>query len=254
MRNKGFKPSNKYRRTIGSGRVSSGGGSKRPLIIGISIGVAVLLIAAIVLTVVLLNKNDNTQNPNNGVTNQGSVNVPSVPNVEQEANLVNIQITHLPNKTTYYCGELFDMTGLSVYYLMSDNSFLKLDLSACEITGFDSSVAAEKQEITVSYKEFTDTFTITVKELEKVDPELVSISFETMPKTEYKVGDPLRSKDGVLLCTYSDGTTKTVQMSNKYVYGFDNAMSQGVGEYDITVKYSENGVQVSTTYKITITE
>ena len=253
MKNKSFKPSSKYRRTIGSGRVS-GGGSKRPLIIGIAIGVAVLLIAAIVVAVLLLNQNNNSGNTNTGVTNQGNANIPSVPNEEQKASLVNIQITHLPNKTTYYCGELFDVSGLSVYYLMSDNSFLKLDLSACEITGFDSSVAADKQEITVSYKEFTDTFTITVKAQEKVDPELVSISFETMPKTEYKVGDPLRSKDGVLLCTYSDGTTKTVQMSNKYVYGFADAMNKGAGQYDITVKYSENGVQVETTYKITITQ
>jgi hypothetical protein len=31
-------------------------------------------------------------------------------------------------------------------------------------------------------------------------------------------------------------------------------MNKGAGQYDITVKYSENGVQVETTYKITITQ
>jgi hypothetical protein len=31
-------------------------------------------------------------------------------------------------------------------------------------------------------------------------------------------------------------------------------MTAGVGEHELTVYYSENGVQVSTTYKITITQ
>lgn len=254
MKNKSFKPSSKYRRTIGSGRVS-GGGSKRPLIIGISIGVAVLLIAAIVVTVLLLNKNNNSGNTNTGVTNQGNPNIPSVPKEEQEANIVNIQITHLPKKTTYYCGESFDMSGLSVYYLMSDNSFLKLDLSACEITGFDSSVATDKQEITVSYKEFTDAFTVTIKEAPKpVTNAVVSVVLETLPKTQYKLNEWPETDGGVLLCTYADGTTKRVDLAAEHVYGFAYAMKRGVGEYVITVKYTENDVMVETTYKITIAE
>ena len=40
----------------------------------------------------------------------------------------------------------------------------------------------------------------------------------------------------------------------KYIFGFVDAYDKGVGEYDLRIVYSENGVQVETTYKITITQ
>ena len=168
--------------------------------------------------------------------------------------LKEIQISHLPDKRTYYCGNSFDTTGLVVYSVTNGGTFTKLDLDACTITGFDSSVPVKEQTITVTYKEFTATFLVEIKEEEAPIPMLVSIEMGVLPKTEYKVGEGLKTTGGTFIATYSDGTTKTIELSNKYVSGFSAAKKQGVGEYDLRVIYNENGVQVETTYKITITE
>jgi hypothetical protein len=113
----------------------------------------------------------------------------------------------------------------------------------------------EAQTITVTYKEFTDTFVVQIKEAPKpVENEVVSVVVETLPKTEYKLGDWLETTGGVLLCTYADGTTKRVDLEPAYVTGFKSAMNSGVGTHTLTVMYRENGVRVDTTYQITITQ
>lgn len=265
MKQKKFKPSNNYRRDFGSKR-GRGGSSKRPLIIGIAIGGAVLLIAAVIVGVLLFNKGGNGSSniigsnssqggTNQGGTNQGGVTVDNTPSAPEKDVLVNIQITHLPDKTSYYCGESFESAGLSVYGLTKEDHFVKLDLFECEITGFDSSVAVTKQTITVTYKGFTDTFTINIKEAPKpVTNAVVSVVVETLPKTEYKLNEFLETTGGVLLCTYADGTTKRVDLDPEYVTGFRYAMKVGAGEHELTVTYTEKNVSVETTYKITITQ
>ena len=171
-----------------------------------------------------------------------------------KAEMKEIQIVQYPNKRTYYCGSDFDKTGLIVCTVTNGGDFTELNLDVCEITGFDSSVPVAEQTITVTYKGFTDTFTVEIKAEPTAAPVLVSIAMKDLPKTQYKVNQGLRTNGGTFVCTYSDGSTKTVDLINEYIYGFRDAYLAGVGEYDITVKYEENGVQVETTYKITITE
>ena len=172
----------------------------------------------------------------------------------QKLELKEIQIARVPNKVTYYCGTPLDTTGLVVYSVTNGGTFTKLDLDACTITGFDSSVPVEKQTITVTYKGFTDSFTVEILAEPTENPTLVSIKMATLPKTNYKLGEKLDVTGGTFTCYYSNGTTQTVDLAIRYTSGFMPAMNQGAGEYDITVKYEENGVQVETTYKITITE
>ena len=218
---------------------NSGGSSKRWLIIGIAIAVAVLLIVGGIILAVTL-KNKNQQSGQEGNTN-----------VKQ---MTGIEILHAPQKTVYYCGEAFDVTGLTVYAYMSDGSFPQVDLRECTVEGFDSSIAVQSQTLTVTYKGFKDTFEVTIKAPLSETPVLVKIEMENLPKTQYKVGEALNIDGGTFIATYSDGTTKTIKLANKHIYGFRDAYNAGVGEYDITVKYSKDGVEVQTTYKITITE
>lgn len=211
---------------------------KRKIIIIVAIAlVAALVIAAIVVGIVTaINKKKADQL------------------AEERKQLAAIQVARVPDKASYYCGEFFDKTGLIVYTITKGNSIAKIDIDQCEITGFDSSVAVKKQVITVTYKGFTDTFNIEIKEPPSVAPVLESISMEVLPKTDYKLGEGYDGEGGVILCKYTDGTTKTVELDNEYISGFRAAYEAGVGEYDITVTYTENGIQVQTTYKITITE
>ena len=224
----------------------SGGGSKRPLIIGIIIGAAVLLVAAIVVVVILVSNNKGGLGGIFGNKEQPE---------EIQADTINqIQVVSNPIKRQYFCNEPFDPTGLEVYAFKQSGSYIKLTPDQYTITGFDSSVAVEHQVLTVTYKEFTDTFTVTIKEPLAVEPVLESITMGTLPKTLYKVAEGLNTKGGTFICTYSDGTTKTVELSNKHVTGFHAAYLAGVGEYELTVTYTEKTTTVTTTYKITITE
>ena len=257
MKNNSFRSSNRRRREFGSRR-QSGGGSKRPLIIGIVIAVALLVIAAIVVAVFLL-PGKNTNNPStpggSTDTNPGGIGVDNTPSTPDEDILTDIQIVHAPNKRTYRRGDVFEMDGLEVFGHTKNDQFLKLDLTECQITGFDSSVVASKQTITVTYKGFSDTFAIEITEAPKpVTNPIESITMETFPKIEYKLGDYLDTNGGAFICTYADGTTKTRELKPKYVYGFKQAMKLGVGEHELRVVYEEDDVMVETTYKITITE
>lgn len=252
MKSKKFKPN--YRRDFAS-KQRVQGGSKRTLIIAISIAVAVLIIAAIIVAVVFVNKNQQNQGATDVDWNNVQTGVDSAPSAPDKDTLVNIQVAHLPNRTSYYCGDAFEPDGLSVYGLTKADKFVKLDLLECQITGFDSSVPNAKQTITVMYKDFTDTFDVIIKEAPKpVTNMVVSVVVETLPKTVYGLNDFLDTTGGVLLCAYSDGTTKQVDLKPENVSGFKYAKKAGVGEYDLTVKYTEDNVTVETTYKITITE
>ena len=208
--------------------------TKKRVLIIIAIILAVLVVAAAVVAIVLTVNENNQKKLNEEITN--------------------IQIVNVPHKNLYYVDEAFDATGLRVFANMKGGAFVEVNVDDCTITGFDSSVAAKAQKITVTYKGFTAAFDIAIKEEEPTIPMLESIIMETLPKTEYKKGEGLYTKGGVILCTYTDGTTKKVDLINEYIYGFRVAYLGGPGEYDITVKYTEDGIQAETTYKITISE
>ena len=230
------KPKYSNYKKFNKGMSRGAGSNKRWWIIG---GIVAIVIAAIIAVIIVV-----------GMQSSSDVDKTA----QQNAEVKEIQIASFPDRLTYYCGMPFDATGLSVYSVTYGGLFTKLNLDECTITGFDSSVAVEEQVITVTYKGFTDTFIIQIKEEPVGDPVLESIEMGTLPKTAYKRGEALDVTGGTFVCKYSDGTTKTVDLAIKYTSGFMPAMNKGAGEYDITVKYEEGGIVVQTTYKITITQ
>ena len=227
---------------------------KRAWIIGISIAVASLLIlatAALLIANSIITQLDPDRETGNIFENVfgGGEETPAGDTIKS------FQVTKYPDKRTYYCGDWFDKTGLKVYKFMQSGEFTEVNLDECTITGFDSSAPVESQTITVTYGEFSDTFTVTIKEkIKPVEVFVQSIAIETAPKTEYKLGDWLETTGGKFVVTYTDGTTKTLDMEPGYISGFSAAMKTGVGEHELMVIYEENGVQATTTYKITISE
>ena len=75
---------------------------------------------------------------------------------------------------------------------------------------------------------------------------------ETLPKTEYKLGDRFDAKGGVIRCYYSDGSSFLVSLVSSYVSGYRTIDAPGV--YDLTVRYEKDGDEAFTTYTITVTE
>lgn len=170
---------------------------------------------------------------------------------KEQNKIANIIVSSTPYDTEYYVGEELNTEGLSIQVLRNNKEFYFVDASKCDISGFDSSKPVERQIITVSYKGFICTFSVSIIELPKPVPVLKSIYIETLPKTEYKVGESLDTTGGVLVREYQDGSSARITLINWYVYGFDSSTP---GTYNLTVMYYENGIMAQTTYEIVVSE
>lgn len=181
-----------------------------------------------------------------GVTHTCSFKINVVERVVK--NLSKIYIYSTPYKTTYTIGDSFDKTGLSVMAYYSDGT-TKI-VTGYTIGGFDSSKAGTNAVI-ISYTENGITKACTFN-VEIVAPErkLESISVHTMPnKTVYQVGEGFDETGIVVYAYYSDGTYEAVE--GYYFRNFDSSVA---GTNTVTVIYSENGIEKSTAFDVTIEE
>lgn len=165
--------------------------------------------------------------------------------------VLQVAISSLPTKLVYYVGEQPSYTGLTITTTFNDGTEFTEGPEACTFSGFNSEFAEEEQRITVKYKEHTFVYTITIKEPVRPFSPLRSVTLESMPKTEYKVGDWMNVNDGVLLLEYEDGSTRRIQLEHKHVYGFS---TDNPGTFTLTVKIHEDGYLATCTYEITVTE
>lgn len=151
--------------------------------------------------------------------------------------ITGITVSKMPDKTTYYQGELFDATGLEVSKAYSDGALEAI--TDYELSGFDSSSAGTKA-ITVTSSGKTTTFEITVSEAS-----ITSISVTTMPtKVNYHIGKEFDPTGIVVTATTSDGNTIDVTKDCAYS-GFDSSSPKQCG---ITVTYGN----FTCTFEVTI--
>ncbi len=162
------------------------------------------------------------------------------------------EIHSAPNKTTYYVGDVPAFAGLQLALTSPDGNTVILGPESCTISGFDSSVPVNKQVITVTYKEYTTTFTIKILDKAEEPPTgmFTGMSFKSLPKTQYKVGENLSVEGGVLLKKYDDGSTREMKLTYDMVYGFTTSKP---GTYKLTVSYMEDAELAEITYDITVT-
>ena len=140
--------------------------------------------------------------------------------------LNSISVSKMPDKTTYYQGELFDSTGLEISG--TTNTGETVSVTDYELSGFDSSSAGTKT-ITVTVSGKTTTFEITVSEAS-----ITAISVTTMPtKVNYHIGKEFDSTGIVVTATASDGIAIDVTKDCTYS-GFD---SNSPKQCEITVHY-----------------
>ena len=149
-----------------------------------------------------------------------------------------ITVSKMPDKTTYYQGELFDATGLVVSQTYTDGTSETIT-TGFEVSGFDSSSAGTKV-ITVTVSGKTATFEISVSEAS-----ITAISVTTMPsKVNYHIGKEFDSTGIVVTATASDENTIDVTKDCTYS-GFDSSSPKQCG---ITVHYGS----FTCTFKVTI--
>ncbi len=176
----------------------------------------------------------------------------SLQNTEQVVEPRSLAVLTYPDKTTYYVGERASFSDLKLKMTMTNGVEITLDGSECKITGFDSSAPAENQVITVEYRGLQTSFMVSISEMPvTITGNYVGLSFKSLPKTEYKVGEWPDTTGGVLMVHYDDGTTREMALNNDIIYGFNTYQA---GTYTVTVKYVENNRYAETTYTITVTE
>lgn len=150
-----------------------------------------------------------------------------------------IEIETEPTKTAYKVGENLSLEGLSVKVLYEGGASRVLDANEYEVTGFDSSEAGTVT-LTVEYKTFTDTFTVTVE-----NPVLESIEINVKPtKTKYVLGTELDLSGMIVKAKYDTGDSKTI--TDYTVSGYDK---NTLGEQTVTVTYEGK----KATFKVTVT-
>ncbi|MBR6770014.1 MAG: bacterial Ig-like domain-containing protein, partial [Lachnospiraceae bacterium] len=168
-----------------------------------------------------------------------------------EVVLEGISITKAPTKTEYQEGEKFDSAGMEVTAAYSDDSTKTVDSYTVEPSGI---LAADVTEVTIRYTEGgvekTTTQKITVNKKETPKPEVVleGISITKAPtKTEYQEGEKFDSAGMEVTAAYSDDSTKAV---DSYTVEPSGALAADVTE--VTIRYTEGGVEKTTTQKITV--
>ena len=149
-----------------------------------------------------------------------------------------------PSKTTYFKKESLDLSGGVIKVTNNDGTTEEVSMTDpdVKVKGYNSKTVGE-QELKVTYKGKSTTFTVTVNE-----NQITSISVKKNPtKTTYFVGDDLDLSGGTIKLHYADGSTKSVSMknSNVTVSGYNK---NSTGNQTITVKYSNK----TTTFTVTV--
>ena len=149
-----------------------------------------------------------------------------------------IKITK-PTKLVYNVGETIDLTNGKVKEIMASGlatSPVAMTDSQVTITGFDTTIVGAKT-ITVKYKGFTKTFSITV-----VDP-TSSMVIKTLPdKLDYKYGEELDLTGGTIQITKTSGSTQILNITKQMISGYN---PKKLGSQVITVTYDGKTAEFS---------
>ncbi len=173
--------------------------------------------------------------------------------VKDGKKIVDVVLSKAPTKTEYYIGDEPSYEGIVLQVILKNgNSYTVSDPSAMTFSGFNSNKATEEQQVVVSYEGYSLFYTVSIQKLPTPTPILTKIEIDTLPKTEYEVGDWLDTTGGILLCTYRDGSTLRVDMGNHMV-DFPEELVAGQ-TYTLTVQYIEEGILAQTTYDITVVD
>jgi hypothetical protein len=139
--------------------------------------------------------------------------------------LVSIEVSALPDKTSYAVGEAFDPAGLEITGIWSDGT--EEPVTGYTLSAVDTSAEGIKT-VTVTLDGLETAFTVTVGE---AVPGLVSIAVSSLPeKTVYRKGEPF-SKTGLAVTgTYEDGSSR-----EETAYKLPLVDTTSAGEKTVTV-------------------
>lgn len=160
--------------------------------------------------------------------------------------LSKIEIATAPTKTTYLSGETFNTAGMVVNATYVIGS---VPIATSEVTGYSVSPTTLTDgvtSVTITYSEGGVTCSAT--QAVTVTPKVTKIAVTTNPTTTtYEYGDTFSTSGMVVTGTYTNGSTKAVSG-----YTCSPTALNTVGTQTITISYTENGVNVTTSISITV--
>ena len=158
--------------------------------------------------------------------------------------LSSIEITKAPTKTSYIEGQNFDATGMVVTATYDNGS--TSNVTNYTITDGDN-LTNEKTNVTISYTE-NDITKTTTQNITIVQKNLLGIAITTAPtKIEYIEGQNFDKIGMVVTATYDNGST-----SNVTNYTITDGNNLAVGQTNVTISYTEDGVTKTVTQTIIV--
>lgn len=158
--------------------------------------------------------------------------------------LLSIEITTPPNKTTYKSGEMFDSTGMVVtakYFPNIENVVTGYVVTPQQMTDGIT-------EVTVEYSERRTKKTAT--QPVTVIPILDSIAVTKSPnKTEYTYLETFDKTGMIVTAISTDGSQKTVTN-----YTCETPTFTTIGTQSITISYTEDGITKTTAIQVNVSE
>ena len=158
--------------------------------------------------------------------------------------VISIKLVSKPTKTEYFVGETLNNEGVEITATFDNGETKAIPLNEIEFypTNFDRS---GKKIVKASYGEKYVSFIVNVS-----NRTLTSASVATLPeKLSYTVGETLDIMGLELTAVYDDSSTKTISEGFTATCDLSSA-----GTKTVIVEYTENGVTVTTSYEITVSE
>lgn len=131
-----------------------------------------------------------------------------------------IEVSTEEGKTVYHRGDALDKTGIKITATRKDGKKVDVDPDSarCEFSGFDASVAADKQTITVKLDgDFEATYDIKIYDIKSLEIDATDV------KKEFFVGDVVDTENLVVKATFLDDVTDDVDVSRIEIQEFDSS-------------------------------
>lgn len=158
--------------------------------------------------------------------------------------ITNVKIKAMPTVTTFTVGEEFTVAGGLITVTYNDAMTETVEMTDDMYNADDVDLEeAGRKELTLTFtaangevKTVTLEYTVIAPDAKRV----TNVEIQTQPtKTEYELGDAFTVAGGVILVTYSDDTTETVEMTDD-MYEEANADTTAAGVKELTLTFTVN--------------
>ncbi len=154
------------------------------------------------------------ETPNHEAGAYASITVPApgAPTVQS------IAVNSTGHKTEYRVGDPLDVTGLTIEAVYSNGDRRTVPVMADMVSGFDSSVAAERQTLTIRYESQTATYTVKITGGQQPG----------RPVRQVTVGNTGSGGTAAGVYTYEEGTIVTIRAGSKDGFTFEAWEASGI--------------------------